>query len=39
MQNHKRRQYTDAFKQEAVRMITDQGYNVGCLKTLFRGHF
>ena len=27
MQNHKRRQYTEEFKQEAVRMITDQGYN------------
>jgi transposase len=27
MQNHKRRQYTDEFKQEAVRMITDRGYS------------
>jgi transposase len=29
MQNHKRRQYTDEFKQEAVRMITDRGYSAG----------
>ena len=27
MQNHKRRQYTDEFKQEAVCMITDRGYS------------
>lgn len=27
MQNYKRRQYTDEFKQEAVRMVTDRGYS------------
>ena len=28
MQSHKRRQYTAAFRQEAVRLITEQGYGV-----------
>jgi transposase len=27
MQTHKRRHYTDTFKQEAVRMVTDRGYS------------
>jgi transposase len=28
MQSHKRRQYTEAFKREAVRLVTDSGYGV-----------
>ena len=28
MQSHKRRQYTEAFKREAVRLVTDHGYGV-----------
>ncbi len=28
MQNQKRRQYTEEFKREAVRLITDHGYGV-----------
>ena len=28
MQRQKRRQYTEAFRQEAVRLITEQGYGV-----------
>jgi transposase len=27
VQNYKRRKYTDEFKQEAVRMVTDRGYS------------
>lgn len=28
MQSHKRRQYTEEFKREAVRLVTDSGYGV-----------
>ena len=28
MQSHKRRQYTEACKREAVRLVTDHGYGV-----------
>ena len=28
MQSQKRRQYTEEFKREAVRLVTDQGYGV-----------
>jgi transposase len=28
MQSHKRRQYTEEFKREAVRLVTDHGYGV-----------